>query len=186
MIAFRDNLPVVRFEDGLVFAFERSWLCGVLARAANRAGYRNWWLAEHVTESVTNYLEQDFEDTVIGEAHLEKAVRSVLELIGYGDVAAQFRVEPPPARISLEDLARDAGNGYELAFFDLLRGRLREALSGRAARLEICDVHRGIKLLRCAKSWRRDCSGLLEEVVGFVRHEVVGNPAAGNVELQVS
>ena len=186
MIAFRDNLPVVRFEDGAAFAFERAWLCGALARAADRAGYRNWWLAAHVTESVTSYLEQDFEDPVICEARLEKAVRSVLEVIGYGDVAGQFRVEPPPARISLEELARAAGHGYELAFFDLLRGSLRKALSGRTGRLEICDVHRGIKLLRSAKSWRRDCSGLLEEVVGFVRREVVGNPAAGNVELQVS
>jgi hypothetical protein len=186
MIAFRDNLPVVRFGDGLAFAFERAWLCGALVRAAERAGYRKWWLASHVTESVTNYLEQDFEDPVICEVRLEKAVRSVLEVIGYSDVAGQFRVEPPPARISLEDLARDAGYGYELAFFDLLRGRLREVLSGRAERLEICDAHRGIKLLRSAKSWRRDCSGLLEEVVGFVRREVVEHAAVEKVELQLS
>jgi hypothetical protein len=91
----------------------------------------------------------------------------------------------PPARISLAELALAAGCGYELAFFDLLRSRLREALDAKVERLEICDAHSGIKLLRSAKNWRRDCSGLLEEVVNFVRKELDSSSSA-QLQMQVS
>jgi hypothetical protein len=172
MIAFRDNLPLVRFSDGQVMPFEQSWLVGSLARAAESAGYKKWWLAPHVMESVTNYLEKDFDESVVAISRLEKAVQSVLQVIGYSDIAGHFHAAPPPARISLSELARDAGHGYELVFFELLRSRVREAIEAKAQRLEICDAHSGVKLLRSAKVWRRDCTGLLDEIVSFVREEL--------------
>ena len=186
MICLPSNLPLVRFSDGQIMPFERGWLAGTLARAAERAGYKKWWLALHVTESVTNYLEQDFDESVVTVNRLEKAVQSVLQVIGYADVAGHFCAVPPPARISLAELARAAGYGYELAFFDLLRSRLREALDAKVERLEICDAHCGIKLLRSAKNWRRDCSGLLEEVVNFVRKELDSCPRAAEFQMQLS
>lgn len=186
MIALRDNLPLVRFPDGQVIPFERPWLAASLARAAEQAGYKKWWLAPHVTESVTNYLEQDFDENVVSTSRLEKAVQSVLQVIGYSDVAGHFHASPPPVRISLAEIARDAGHGYELAFFDLLRSRLRDAMEARPERLEICDAYSCVKLLRSAKNWRRDCSGLLDEIVVFVRDEVGSRRAAKPLELQVT
>lgn len=184
MIGFHNNMPVVRFADGQVVPFERNWLATALSRAAERAGYKKWWLAPHVTESVTNYLEQDFDDSVVTVKRLEQAVQSVLQVIGYADVAGHFHAIPPPARISLVELARDAGHGYELVFFDLLRSRIREALDARADRLEICDAHNGVKMLRSAKNWRRDCTGLLDEIVGFVREEIGAHD--NELKLQLS
>lgn len=172
MISFQNHLPLVRFPDGQVIPYERTWLAGSLAKAAERAGYKKWWLAPHVTESVTNYLEQDFDSSVVTISRLEKAVQSVLQVIGYADVAENFHASPPPARISLMEVARDAGHGYELVFFGLLRTKLQEALESKAERLEICDAHNGVKMLRAAKNWRRDCSGLLDEIVSFVRNEI--------------
>ena len=166
--------------------FERNWLVGSLARAAENAGYKKWWLAPHVTESVTNYLEKDFGESVVTINRLEKAVQSVLQVIGYADVAGHFHVAPPPVRISLAEVARDAGHGYELAFFDLLRTRIREAVDDRTERLEICDAHRGVKLLRSAKNWRRDCSGLLDEIVTFVRTEVDSRLRPEELQVQLS
>jgi hypothetical protein len=157
-----------------------------VAEAAERAGYKKWWLASHVTESVTNFLERDFGEGTIAVSRLEKAVQSVLQVIGYGDVAGHFRASMPPTRISLVELARDAGHGYELVFFDLLRTRMREVIESRAETVEITDAHSGIKMLRSAKIWRRDCSGLLDEVVGFVRGELRASSAVGEVKLQMS
>lgn len=186
MIGFHDNLPLVRFGDGQIMPFERKWLAGSLAKAAESAGYKKWWLAPHVTESVTNYLEKDFEESVVTINRLEKAVQSVLQVIGYADVAGHFRASPPPARISLEELARNAGHGYELLFFDLLRNRIKEAVEAKTERLEICDAHRGVKLLRSAKNWRRDCSGLLDEIVSFVREEVDSSKRPKEFQIQLS
>ena len=184
MIALRNNLPLVRFPDGQVMAFERNWLTSSVVQAATRVGYQKWWLAAHVVESVTNYFEQDFSESAVTVANLEKAVQSVLQVIGYADVAAEFHASPPPARISLAELARDAGAGYELAFFDLLRGRMQEALKTKVERLEICDAHHGVKMLRSAKNWRRDCSGLLDEIVTFVRGEI--GTSRKELQLQLS
>lgn len=186
MIAFRENFPVVRFEDCRMMPFEKAWLVLALSMAAEAAGYKKWWLAAHVTESVANFLERDFSEGAIEATEIERAVRSVLRSIGYGDIAECFRVVPPPTRISLVELARAAGHGYELVFFDLLRARMREAMTGNAERLEIVDAHRGIKMLRSAKCWRRDCSGLLEEVVGFVRDELKARRPDRDVSLQLS
>lgn len=186
MIGFCNNLPVVRFDDGQIVPFDKSWLAGSLARAADRAGYKKWWLAAHVAESVSTYLEEDFDDNVVTVHRVEKAVQSVLQVIGYADVAGHFHADPPPARISLAELARDAGHGYELVFFDMLRSRLREAVASKAERVEICEAHRGVKLLRSAKNWRRDCSGLLDEIVGFVRGELHANHHTKELQMQVS
>lgn len=183
MIAFRDNLPLVRFPDGQILPFERAWLSSSLARAADFAGYKKWWLVPHVTESVTNYLEQDFDESVVTTSRLEKAVQSVLQVIGYGDVAKHFRPAPPPVRISLAEIARDAGHGYELIFFELLRARLREAMDAHVERVEICDAHHCVKMLRSAKNWRRDCRGLLDEIVDFVREEANTRSCACEVQL---
>jgi len=186
VIGFHNNLPLVRFGDGQIMPFERSWLAGSLAKAAEHAGYKKWWLAPHVTESVTSYLEKDFGESVVTINRLEKAVQSVLQVIGYADVAGHFHAAPPPARISLAELARDAGHGYELLFFDLLRARLKDALDAKAERLEICDAQSGVKLLRAAKNWRRDCSGLLDEIVSFVRGELDSSQPARELQLELS
>lgn len=184
MIALRDGLPLVRFHDGSVIAFERRWLASALVRAAEAAGYKKWWLADHVTESVTSYLEQDFDEHVVTIPRIEKAVQSVLQVIGYSDVARFFRTMPPPVRISLEELARDAGEGYELLFFELLRARLREVAGSEAEQVEFCDLHLCVKRLRAAKNWRRDCSGLQGEIVSFIRGELRGRDK--DLHLQLS
>jgi hypothetical protein len=186
MIGFRDQLPLIRFGDGQIMPFERTWLVSSLAKAASDAGYKKWWLAPHVTESVTNYLERDFDETIVTIPRLEKAVQSVLQVIGYADIAGHFQAAPPPARISLVELAHDAGHGYELLFFDLLKSRLQEAISAKSETLEICDAHRGVKILRSAKNWRRDCSGLLDEIVTFVRGEIDGQKQHKELQVQVS
>ena len=100
MISLRDSLPLVRFNDGRIMDFERGWLSTALLRAAQTAGYKKWWLADHVTESVTSYLQQDFDENVVTICRLEKAVQSVLQVIGYADVARFFQTMPPPVRIA--------------------------------------------------------------------------------------
>jgi hypothetical protein len=72
MIALRDNLPLVQLENGQAVAFERTWLLRALAQAARKAGYHQWWLAEHVAESVTTYLRDQREMNVLPSSGLRK------------------------------------------------------------------------------------------------------------------
>ncbi|MEA3207723.1 MAG: hypothetical protein QOE70_780 [Chthoniobacter sp.] len=171
MIAFKDGLPVIQLASGQAVAFERDWLVRSLAQAAQRAGYGNWWLAEHVAESVTSYLRDQKEVTVLPVEGLTKAVRSVLQVIGYGEVAQHFVPVPPKVQISLVELARAAGTGYELAFFDQLGRRIQELLQEKNSHFELLDLEPCVKLLRARKVWSRDCDALRAEIVSFAREQ---------------
>jgi hypothetical protein len=171
MIAFKDGLPVIQMANGQAVAFERDWLVRSLASAAQRAGYGKWWLAEHVAESVTSYLRDQKEITVLPVEKLTTAVRSVLQVIGYGEVGQYFEPGPLQVRVSLVELAREAGTGYELAFFERLRLRLRQLLQEKSLHFELLGLEPCVKLLRARKVWCRDCDALRAEIVYFARQQ---------------
>ncbi len=169
MIAFIDDLPVIQLATGQAIAFERDWLVRSLAHAAERAGYGKWWLAEHVAESVTSYLRDQRTLTVLPVEQLTKAVQSVLQVIGYAEVGQHFVPAPHKVRVSLVELAKEAGTGYELAFFDVLGRRIQELLREKNAHFELLGLEPCVKLLRARKVWSRDCDALREEIVSFAR-----------------
>ncbi len=186
MIAFRDNLPLVQLDGGQTVAFEREWLLRSLATAARKAGYDQWWLATHVAESVTQYLEAQTETTVLSSHRLQKAVQSVLQVIGYAEVGRHFAVGKPIAQISLLALARAAGNGYELAFFERLRMQIRELMQEKTFHFELFGLEPCVKLLRARKVWSRDCDALQAEIVSFAREHAGIAAAQGEVSFSVA
>ena len=101
-------------------------------------------------------------------------MNSALQVIGYAEVASHFEAGPPPARISLLELAKKAGAGYELAFFELLARSMQQLLATRAAYFELYDLELCVKELRARKIWARDCQALREEIVSFLRDQLAG------------
>jgi hypothetical protein len=166
--------------------YDRAWLATSVVRAAESAGYKKWWLANHVTESISSFLQQDFDENIVTIGRLEKAVQSVLQVIGYSDVARCFQTLPPPVRISLAELARRAGSGYELAFFGLLRESLRDIPDTESRQVELMDLHPCVKILRGAKAWRSDCQQLTGEIVLFIRSELDHARRRNTIQLRLS
>lgn len=169
MIAFHDHLPVIELASGQSVAFEREWLVRSLVRAALRAGYAHWWLAEHVAESVTAYLREQEEINVLPVSRLTTTVQSVLQVIGYSEVAQHFTPAPHRERISLVDLVHAAGAGYELAFFGLLAQRIHELTEAASCDFELIGLDRAVRLLCGVKTWSRACDALRTEIVNFTR-----------------
>lgn len=168
MIALLDGMPLVKLPDGRSIRFDKQWITASLCAAAERAGHHRWWLAEHIAESVSVYLRRDFEANAVAVPNLQEAVLEVLESLGFGDVAVHFRLPDPPEHLSLEELVREAGEGYELAFFGLLEDRLRKVAGSHAALLEIHDLPVCLRML--AKRRRRGLrEGLRGEIVEFIR-----------------
>ena len=181
MIALRDEIPLIQLSDGQAVAYERQWLTRSLARAARKAGYPQWWLAEHVTESVAEYLRNQREITILPVERLDEAVRGALQVIGYGEIAHHFLPGRPCVRVSLHALAIEAGTGYELAFFDLLGRRLQELAREDGCNFELSGLDRAVKLLRNRKVWCRDCDGLQAEIISFVREQTALAAGANEV-----
>lgn len=185
MIALKDNLPLVEFDSGHVVAFQRDWLLRSLSQAARKAGYQKWWLAEHVAESVTAYLK-NHDENVITVPRLAKSVQSVLQVIGYAEIASHFNPGPPPVRISLRELAFAAGNGYELAFFEMLGRRLQDLAEMHATNFELIDLEPCVRHLCARKIWSRDCDILRSEIVAFVREQTVAFKSGAELAFSVA
>src|SRR5256714_14786658 len=128
MVAFKEEFPYLRTNSGQLFEFSRDWLHAAITRAADEAGYPSWWLTDHVTESIAFYLRLRNDENVVAFSQLSQTVRYVLKAIGYKEIIPYFEPAPPPISISLFEMARDAGTGYELAFFDLLEKRINTLL----------------------------------------------------------
>ncbi len=185
MIALKNGLPVIQMPNGRAVAFERDWLVRSLATAAERAGYGKWWLAEHVAESVTSYLRDQSEATVLPVEQLTTAVRSVLQVIGYGEVGQHFHPGPPAVRVSLLELAHEAGAGYELAFYKLLGLRVKSLLAEDGTHFNCVDLDPCVKRLSAHKVWCRECEALRSEIVSFVRNCAGTNTASHDISFSI-
>ncbi len=172
MIALRDYLPLLRQAENNHSTIRHDWLCLCLRRAAEKSGYDRWWLTEHVASSVMCYLETTYHKNVIAKRQLRDIVLSVLQAIGYGEVALHFQTLDLPFELSLSDLAQEAGPGYELAFFRLLKERVQPALSDQASNLDFSGLQSCVRHLRSAKTWSRSCSELRTEIVNFLRAQM--------------
>jgi hypothetical protein len=169
VIALRNRLPLLRQAGVEHSSIRRDWLCFCVRRAAEKSGYNCWWLAEHVAASVICYLGITYQENVITTKQLRDVVVSVLRAIGYAEVALHFRTLDLPFELSLSDLAREAGLGYELAFFQLLKERIQPAFSNRASNIDFYELQPCVRLLRSTKTWSRPCSELQNEIVEFLR-----------------
>ncbi len=170
MIALRDGTPLILLPDGRHTSFDKRWITASLQQAAEQAGHHRWWLAEHIAESVAVYLKRDYEENSVPVINLEAAVLDILESLGFPEVAGHFKLPDPPVSLSLAELVREAGEGYELAFFGILGNRLQSVAGSHVARVEIRDLSTCLRLLgRKARRTKRE--GLREEIVLFIREQ---------------
>ena len=185
MIALADGLPLVQLDNGRAVAFQRDWMVRALARAAFKAGFSKWWLAEHVVESVAQSLSLYYQENVIAVPRLTERIRDVLQGIGYSEIGTHLVLGRPGERLDLSALAREAGAGYELAFFNRLREQLRSLIGGGTTEVDVVGLAPCVKQLRDCERWSRSCEALQEEIVSFVRSQTEANPVKREISVQV-
>lgn len=185
MIALADGMPLVELNGGRVVAFQSTWIARALVRAAMKAGYQKWWLAGYVTETVAQYLATHYEGTAVSVPRLAELLCNVLQVIGYGEVAPHLELGVPGERLDLLDVLKEAGEGYELAFFNRLGDRLRKLIDAGTTDVDLVGLAPCVKKLRSRKSWSRGCDDLQEEIVSFVRTQTLAAPAAREFSVQV-
>jgi hypothetical protein len=75
-------------------------------------------------------------------------LRRMLEQVGCQPIADQLEPVAPPVTVSLVRAALEAGNGFELALFSMLRGNLAVLREVGAEKVRLVGVRPGILMLR--------------------------------------
>lgn len=175
MIALPQAMPYVRIGRSSLALCQSEWLTHTLTEATRGTEIPPWF-AQDISRGVESYLAKHYPGSVIDSEELFDRIEKTLSDLGLRDMAANLDRTPPPLRISLNELARRAGAGYELAFFALLDEQLRSAASGGAPRVEIHGLRPCVKRLSATKKWTRRCDQLMGEITEFVGTR--GNAAA--------
>lgn len=176
-------MPLLMIGSKEVVHYEKEWLQEAISRAALEAGHEGWWFAEDVAKGMILYLQKRFRRNTITLQELFDKISKTLTTIGFQDVADKLVPTPPPLRISLIDLAREAGSGYELVFFELLRQQLLEARNFGAEQIHFSELKRCVKHLRGTKRWGKDCDLLEREIVHFVQERADKDVAVSQLSL---
>jgi len=185
MIALADGMPLIELADGRLVIFRRDWVVRALWKAAAKVGYPQWWMAHYVVETVSHHLANHYQGNTITVPRLTHLLGDVLQVVGYGEVAPGLDLGQPGERLDLMDVVKEAGEGYELAFFNRLRDRLRALIGKGTTEVDLVGLTSCVKKLRSRKMWTRECDALQEEIVSFVRTQTLAAPARREISVQV-
>lgn len=172
MIALIGNRPIIQVGRHQVHDYDTRWLGDALQRAACAAEREDFPFLDEIRCGVEEYLETKCSLQLLSLEMLYQRVRLMLEKIGCDIIAKNLEPLAPPVTISLEDAARQAGNGFELAFFTHLHDEITHLNEAGAEELRFTGLRESVQLLSGAPEWNSNCDRLLTEIRSFLhRHD---------------
>ena len=171
MIALPSSLPLIKIGPDHLAPCDTEWLRRNVRDAAVRAAVPEWF-ADDVVSGVITFLKNHYQGTTITIESLYNRIRDTLENLGLGDLAKELTPGAPPLCISLTDLARKAGDGYELAFFQLLEQRFTSATSNGVEHVYFYGPRNCVQYLTSLSRWTRRSENLQNEITSFLEHEI--------------
>lgn len=178
MIALIGNRPALQVGHFQIHDYDTRWLDDALRRAAAAADVPDFPFLEEIRHGVEDYLENKCSLELLPLPALFDRMRRMLHQIGCPRIADMLEPVAPPIPFSLVETARQAGNGFELAFFDLLRRELDGLRNEGAEEIRFTDLNDAVRLLCQTKAWNPRCDRLLGEIRSFLgRHDRAAHPA---------
>lgn len=182
MVCQPNVLPLLKFGDYEVVSYEARWLSDEITKAASKAGHEDWFFAGDITRAVIEYLKNRFPKNTITIEELYKKIETALSFMGCDDIARTLEIVPPPVRISLMDIAHEAGSGFELEFFRILREKLIDTERCGTSQIICCELRRAVKHLCGAGRWNSLCQDLAEEINDYIISELA-RTRSGEISL---
>jgi hypothetical protein len=168
VISLIGNRPALQIGRYQVIDYDTSWLDEAIRRAARAANHDDFPFVHDIRTGITIYLETKCPLKLLHLEDLFDRVRRMLVKIGCKRIADHLRPVAPPLTISLVRAATEAGNGFELAFFNTLRTELAELRAAGAGELRFTGLREAALILRGSTKWDRGCDSLLREIQSFI------------------
>ena len=179
MICIVGNRPVIQVGRQQVTGYGTQWLREAILRGAEAAERDDFPFVEDLLEGILHYLETKCPLRVLTIEELHTRVRRMLERIGCEAIAQTLPLVAPPVTLSLSRAAKEAGNGFELAFFNQIHDEIEDLRMHGVEELRFTDTRDCVKLLRGASNWNQPCEKLHQEILTFLTthgHSSLPNP----------
>ena len=167
MVCQPNVLPLLKFGDYEVVSYEARWLSDEITKAATKAGHEDWFFAGDITRAVIEYLKNRFPKNTITIEELYKKIETALSFMGCDDIARTLEIVPPPVRISLMDIAHEAGSGLSWNFLEFSEKLIDTERCG-TSQIICCELRRAVKHLCGAGRWNSLCQELAEEINDYI------------------
>jgi len=168
MICLIGNLPVLQVGRHHVTGYDTSWIRNGLARASERAGRDDFPFLDDIYDGVVHYLENKCPLRLLPIEKLNDRIRYMLQRIGYEPVARALTAMAPPITVSLETAAEEAGETFELGFFNRLKEEIKSVREVGAEAIYFSEVKESVKMLKQTEKWNDECDALEEEILDYL------------------
>lgn len=169
MIAILGNRPALQVGQHQVIDYDTAWLDAALQQAARAAQREDFPFLPDIRNGVVEYLECKCPLKLLKLDELYDRVRRMLVMIGCENIAAELEPVAPPITVSLVTAAMEAGNGFELAFFEKLRSELSQLREQGVQQIRFTGLRESSLILRGSEKWNRHCERLLGEIELFLK-----------------
>lgn len=170
MISLIGNRPALQIGRYQVLEYDTTWLDDALNRAARAADCEDFPFVEDIRSGIVKYLETKCPLKLLHLDDLYDRMRRMLVKIGCERIADKLEPVAPPVTVSLVRAAMEAGNGFELAFFEMLRAELADLRHAGAVEIRFTGLRESAMILRGTDKWNRHCEALLKEIDAFLRN----------------
>jgi len=171
MICIAGNMPVIQVGDYQVTNYDTLWIRKAIQTAAERAQQSEFDFIDDIYEGVIYYLEHQCSLRLLQIEDLYERIRHMLRRIGCENIAQSLEIEAPAVTISLEKAAVEAGNGYELAFYQILQQQMRDLKKIGAQEVFFAHIRESILVLKQTQEWTEECEYLEQDMMLWLKKE---------------
>ena len=137
-------------------------------------------MVQNASAAVLHYFKHELHQESVSVGDFAQALQKVFCTLGVSMPSAPADAQPVVAEADLARLARDAGEGWELMFFPLVREELRRVLRASPNVARFHGLRESAMRLAGTPRWNRRCQMLSDQIVGFLREcwkaEALGSP----------
>jgi hypothetical protein len=191
MIRLRTDCLVFETRDGGVPCPVELVIDELLGEAA---AWVDPGILKEAAAGVLRYFRDDLGRDTVSVEEFSRALARVLEAFGVRVVAEEASTDAgatasaagPASALDLRALAREVGVGFELGFFNRLRGELTRRLAAAPRVLRLRGLRGCVKHLTAAQRWCPRCRRLSGQILAFVDELARESAPAGGCALVVS
>ncbi len=169
MICIVGNRPVLQIGSHQVSGYGTQWLRDMIIRGAEAAGREDFPFVDDILSGILHYLEHKCSLRVLTVEELHARIRRMLERLGCEAIAQNLPLLAPPITLSLVRAAKEAGNGFELAFFNQVHEEIEELKMHGVEELCFTGTRDCVRILRGVKNWSPACDYLHREILTFLQ-----------------